>query len=75
MNTRTGLRHRMVMMLLYDSGCRVQELCDLRIKDINTGALHSCFMAKAINTGPLRYLRMQQNLSQSTWTGRETFFL
>lgn len=36
-NTRTGLRHRVVMTLLYDSGCRVQELCDLRIRDINTG--------------------------------------
>lgn len=37
-NTRTGLRHRTVMTLLYDSGCRVQELCDLMIRDINTGS-------------------------------------
>ena len=36
-NTRTGLRHRTVMTLLYDSGCRVQELCDIRIRDIYTG--------------------------------------
>lgn len=36
-NTRTGLRHRTVLTLLYDSGCRVQELCDLKLKDINTG--------------------------------------
>ena len=35
-NTATGLRHRTVMTVLYDSGCRVQELCDLRIRDINT---------------------------------------
>ena len=36
-NTRTGLRHRTVMTLLYDSGCRVQELCDIRIRDVYTG--------------------------------------
>lgn len=37
-NTRTGLRHRTVMTLLYDSGCRVQELCDLMIRDICAGS-------------------------------------
>lgn len=37
-NTETGLRHRVVLTLLYDSGCRVQELCDLMLRDINTGA-------------------------------------
>lgn len=37
-NNPTGLRHRTTMTLLYDSGCRVQELCDLRIKDVNTGS-------------------------------------
>ncbi|WP_019000731.1 tyrosine-type recombinase/integrase [Succinimonas amylolytica] len=36
-NTSTGLRHRTVMTLLYDSGCRVQELCDIRIRDVYTG--------------------------------------
>ena len=36
-NTRTGLRHRTVMTLLYDSGCRVQELCDIRMRDVYTG--------------------------------------
>lgn len=37
-NTRNGLRHRTLMTLLYDSGCRVQELCDLCIRDVNTGS-------------------------------------
>ena len=37
-NSRTGLRHRVILTLLYDSGCRVQELCDLTIRDINTGS-------------------------------------
>ena len=37
-NTRTGLRHRTIMTLLYDSGCRVQELCDLMIRDICAGS-------------------------------------
>ena len=36
-NTGSGLRHRTVMTLLYDSGCRVQELCDIQIGDIITG--------------------------------------
>ncbi|HNX01537.1 MAG TPA: site-specific integrase [Candidatus Cloacimonadota bacterium] len=33
-NTPTGCRHRVILTLLYDSGCRVQELCDLTIADI-----------------------------------------
>jgi site-specific recombinase XerD len=33
-NTPTGVRHRLILTLLYDSGCRVQELCDLTISDI-----------------------------------------
>jgi site-specific recombinase XerD len=37
-NCRTGLRHRVILTLLYDSGCRVQELCDLKIRDINIGS-------------------------------------
>ena len=36
-NTGSGLRHRTAMTLLYDSGCRVQELCDIQIGDIITG--------------------------------------
>ena len=35
-NTSNGLRHRTALTLLYDSGCRVQELCDIKIRDINT---------------------------------------
>lgn len=37
-NTSTGLRHRVILTLLYDSGCRVQELCDLTIADVFLGA-------------------------------------
>lgn len=37
-NTRNGLRHRVILTLLYDSGCRVQELCDISLRDINTGS-------------------------------------
>ena len=37
-NTRCGLRHRTTLTLLYDSGCRVQELCDIRISDVTTGS-------------------------------------
>ena len=37
-NTATGFRHRLALTLLYDCGCRVQELCDLKIKDIDTNA-------------------------------------
>ena len=33
-NTENGLRHRVILTLLYDSGCRVQELCDMTIRDI-----------------------------------------
>lgn len=33
--SRAGLRHRTILTLLYDSGCRVQELCDLTLGDIN----------------------------------------
>lgn len=33
-NTSNGYRHRIILTLLYDSGCRVQELCDLTVGDI-----------------------------------------
>ena len=36
LNDSTGLRHRTVLTLLYDSGCRAQELCNLNIRDIDT---------------------------------------
>lgn len=36
-NTLSGLRHRAVLTLMYDSGCRVQELCDLTIGDLSPG--------------------------------------
>lgn len=36
-NAPTGLRHRVILTLLYDSGCRVQELCDLTVADIFLG--------------------------------------
>ena len=34
-NTAVGLRHRMILALMYDSGCRVQELCNIKIADIS----------------------------------------
>jgi len=34
-NTHTGFRHRVILTLLYDSGCRVQELCDITIADVS----------------------------------------
>ncbi len=37
-NTRYGLRHRAALTLLYDSGCRVQELCDIRLCDVSIGS-------------------------------------
>lgn len=30
----TGFRHKAILSLLYDSGCRVQELCDLTVGDV-----------------------------------------
>ncbi|MCD8197418.1 MAG: site-specific integrase [Lachnospiraceae bacterium] len=40
--SRTGLRHRVILTLLYDSGCRVQELCDLTVGDV--------FLCNAVST-------------------------
>lgn len=37
-NFANGLRHRVILTLLYDSGGRVQELCDLKIRDVDTDA-------------------------------------
>lgn len=38
-NSHTGFRHRMLLTLLYDSGCRVQELCDITIADVSMGSV------------------------------------
>lgn len=38
--TSTGLRHMAILSLLYDSGCRVQELIDLNVSDVTLG--HYC---------------------------------
>ena len=35
--TREGVRHLAMLTLLYDSGCRVQELIDLKVSDIEFG--------------------------------------
>lgn len=32
--SKDGIRHLAILSLLYDSGCRVQELIDLKVKDI-----------------------------------------
>lgn len=34
-NTRGGLRDRFFMILLYDTGARIQEILDLRLKDLH----------------------------------------
>lgn len=36
-NTKEGLRHMTILALLYDSGCRVQELIELNVSDITLG--------------------------------------
>jgi integrase/recombinase XerD len=36
--TRKGVRNRMIMILLYDAGVRVQELLDLRVSDLQLHA-------------------------------------
>ena len=36
-DTSTGIRHRIIMFLLSDTGARLHELCDLKIEDINLG--------------------------------------
>ncbi|MCD8339085.1 MAG: tyrosine-type recombinase/integrase, partial [Burkholderiales bacterium] len=33
--SRTGLRHRAILAVLYDGACRVQELCDLDVGDVS----------------------------------------
>lgn len=38
-NSYTGFRHRVILTLLYDSGCRVQELCDITIADVSLGSV------------------------------------
>lgn len=36
-DTDFGLKHRAILCMLYDTGARVQEICDLRIMDITLG--------------------------------------
>ena len=37
-NTRTGLRDKVIMSVLYDSGMRVQELCRMLLRDVDMNA-------------------------------------
>lgn len=37
-STTQGKRHATLLYLLYDTGARVQELCDLKVRDIHLGA-------------------------------------
>jgi site-specific recombinase XerD len=37
-NSNIGFRHRLILTLLYDSGCRVQELCDITLADVAINA-------------------------------------
>ena len=53
-NTYTGFRHRVILTLLYDSGCRVQELCDITIADVSLNSTSTVrLQAKVINTAQL----------------------
>lgn len=36
-HTKSGLRHKTILCLLYDTAARVQELCDITLSDIYTG--------------------------------------
>lgn len=41
-NARCGLRDRFFMILLYDTGARIQEILDLRLKDLHLRDQPSC---------------------------------
>jgi site-specific recombinase XerD len=44
-NTKEGLRHTAIISLLYDCGCRVQELIDMGVSDVTLGKIcrvHVC---------------------------------
>jgi site-specific recombinase XerD len=42
MNTRCGVRDRFFMILLYDTGARIQEILDLKLKDIHLNDQTPC---------------------------------
>lgn len=48
-HTRMGLRHRVALSLLYDAGCRVQELCDMAVRDVATA--RGCPTARLVGKG------------------------
>ena len=41
-NTRCGMRDRFFMILLYDTGARIQEILDLKLKDIHLNDQNPC---------------------------------
>lgn len=43
-STRDGLRHLALLALLYDSGCRVQEIIDLNVSDFQAGRCSRLFV-------------------------------
>lgn len=59
LNTRSGRRDAVLLVLLYDSGARVQELIDLRIRDIRLDTPpHVCLTGKG---GKSRIVPLMKN--------------
>lgn len=42
--TISGIRHVAMLSLLYDSGCRVQELIDLKVADVTLGSMSKLYV-------------------------------
>lgn len=81
--TRHGLRDLAILSLLYDSGCRVQELVDLRIKDVKYDTLPQVTLTGKGNKTRTVPLMMETGLIikkyieeiDINYTGRQNEFL
>ena len=70
---RLTLRDRALLLFLYNTGARVQEVADLRVGNLDLGEYpSSACTAKATSGGPARSGSRPRSCSESCWTRRTT---
>ena len=72
-NTRCGVRDRFFMILLYDTGARIQEILDLQLKDIHLNDQTPCIYLTGKGNKTRAVPLMDKTIAHLTWI-HENYF-